>query len=86
MKKQYKICVLTYGKLPVPATSGGAVENLMEMMMENYSSDCGCSFDFISVHTDEAQEKSKQYKDIGVGVYLGKDGYLYWCAIFAREK
>ena len=65
MKKQYKICVLTYGKLPVPATSGGAVENLMEMMMENYSSDCGCSFDFISVHTDEAQEKSKQYKDIG---------------------
>ncbi|MBO5242486.1 MAG: Ig-like domain-containing protein [Lachnospiraceae bacterium] len=28
----------------------------------------------------------KQYKDIGVGVYLGKDGYLYWCAIFAREK
>jgi uncharacterized protein YkwD len=29
---------------------------------------------------------SKQYKDIGVGVYLGNDGYLYWCAIFAREK
>ena len=28
----------------------------------------------------------KQYKDIGVGVYLAKDGYLYWCAIFAREK
>lgn len=29
---------------------------------------------------------SKQYNEIGVGVYLGKDGYLYWCAIFAKEK
>ena len=34
----------------------------------------------------KAKIVGKQYKDIGVGVYLGKDGYLYWCAIFAREK
>ena len=29
---------------------------------------------------------SKKYKEIGVGVYLSADGYLYWCAIFAKEK
>lgn len=29
---------------------------------------------------------SKKYDEIGVGVYLGSDGYLYWCAIFAKEK
>lgn len=29
---------------------------------------------------------SRQYDEIGVGVYLAPDGYLYWCAIFAKEK
>lgn len=29
---------------------------------------------------------SKKYNEIGVGIYLGTDGYLYWCAIFAKEK
>lgn len=29
---------------------------------------------------------SKKYDEIGVGVYLASDGYLYWCAIFAKEK
>lgn len=29
---------------------------------------------------------AKKYDEIGVGVYLGDDGYLYWCAIFAKEK
>jgi len=28
----------------------------------------------------------KNYREIGVGVYLSRDGYLYWCAIFAKEK
>lgn len=28
----------------------------------------------------------KNYREIGVGVYLSPDGYLYWCAIFAKEK
>lgn len=29
---------------------------------------------------------SKKYNEIGVGVHLGNDGYLYWCVIFAKEK
>lgn len=27
----------------------------------------------------------KNYKDIGVGVYLAPDGYLYWCVFEARK-
>lgn len=29
---------------------------------------------------------NKYYRDIGVGVYLADDGYLYWVAIFASKK
>lgn len=29
---------------------------------------------------------SRRYTDIGIGVYLTDDGYLYWVAIFARKK
>lgn len=29
---------------------------------------------------------SKRYDDIGVGVYLSEDGYLYWVAIYGRKK
>ena len=39
---------------------------------------------------DKASTKSKiiskRYDEIGVGVYLAPNGYLYWCAIFAKEK
>ena len=41
---------------------------------------------WMSKASTKAKIIGKQYKDIGVGIYLGKDGYLYWCAIFAREK
>ena len=34
----------------------------------------------------KAKIVSKYYDEIGVGVYLAPDGYLYWCAIFAKEK
>ncbi len=36
--------------------------------------------------TTKSKIISKKYNEIGVGVYLGKDGYLYWCAIFGKEK
>lgn len=29
---------------------------------------------------------SKRYDDIGVGVYLAEDGYLYWVVIYGRKK
>lgn len=29
---------------------------------------------------------SRRYTDVGVGVYLADDGYLYWVAIFASKK
>ncbi len=34
----------------------------------------------------KAKIVAKKYDEIGVGVYLADDGYLYWCAIFAKEK
>ena len=34
----------------------------------------------------KAQIINKRFTDIGVGVYLADDGYLYWVAIFACKK
>lgn len=36
--------------------------------------------------SDKANIINRTYTDIGVGVYLGDDGYFYWCIIYAREK
>ncbi len=41
---------------------------------------------WMSKSSTKAKIISKKYNEIGVGVYLSADGYLYWCAIFAKEK
>ncbi|MCS2892499.1 glycosyltransferase family 4 protein [Parabacteroides faecis] len=60
MKKIKKICILSNGKLPVPITEGGAVENLIDMMAECYvTGNYNFSLDIISIYS----EKSKQLSD-----------------------
>ncbi len=60
-----KICILTVGSYPVPATKGGAVENLVEMMAENYQAgDYSCRLDIISVHSDTAKKRSELYPKV----------------------
>ena len=57
---------------------------------ENIACDFAKPEQVVDAWMDKASTKakiiSKQYDEIGVGVYLAPDGYLYWCAIFAKEK
>lgn len=57
---------------------------------ENIARDFATPQQTVDAWMDKASTKakiiSKQYDEIGVGVYLANDGYLYWCAIFAKEK
>ncbi len=51
---------------PVPATKGGAVENLVEMMVEDYQDgNYSHSLDIISVHEDLAKKRSEIYPKVG---------------------
>ncbi len=50
---------------PVPATKGGAVENLVEMMLENFQNGSyPCSLDIISVHEASAKERAELYPKV----------------------
>lgn len=41
---------------------------------------------WMSQTASKANVISKRYQDIGVGVYLAEDGYLYWVVIYGRKK
>ncbi len=50
---------------PVPATKGGAVENLVEMMLENFQDgNYPCSLDIISIHEASAKERAELYPKV----------------------
>ena len=57
---------------------------------ENIARDLATPQQVVDAWMDKASTKSKiiskNYNDIGVGVYLSSDGYLYGCVIFAKEK
>lgn len=60
-----KICLVAPGAYPVPATEGGAVETLMEIMAENYQSETlDFSLDIISADSASAREKAKEYSKV----------------------
>lgn len=57
-----RIAVITSGFLPVPATKGGAVENLLiNLLMENDKNKKN-EFEILSIYDKEAVEKSSKYK------------------------
>ncbi len=57
-----KLCLLTMGAYPVPATEGGAVETLVEWMAETYQKGCfSCSLDIISKDAVPARERAARY-------------------------
>ena len=57
---------------------------------ENIARDFSTPQQVVDAWMDNSSTKAKivgkRYREIGVGVYLAEDGYLYWCAIFAKEK
>jgi len=61
-----KLCFLTAGILPVPVTEGGAVESLVQIMLENNEVLKKQPFELhvISKYTPEAVEKANQFSNV----------------------
>ena len=57
-----KVVFITDGKSPVPATKGGAVENLIEDLLDENEKQGKFEFSVLSIYEDKAFEKSKKYK------------------------
>lgn len=57
-----KVVFLTYGTSPVPATKGGAVENLIEDLLDKNEKHHLLDITVFSVYEDTALEKAKKYK------------------------
>lgn len=56
------LAVITSGFLPVPATKGGAVENLLVNLIEENEEQKNINFNIFSIYDKEAIEQSKKYK------------------------
>lgn len=57
-----KICLITDGTMPVPATKGGAVETLIDILVEQNEIHKNAQFTVVSVDDEQAQILSKKYK------------------------
>ena len=60
--KILKILIITPGKLPVPATCGGAVENLIQQLLDDNEKNTNFEFTVFSLYEEKAFEYSKKYK------------------------
>lgn len=57
-----KICIITQCSLPVPTTKGGAVETLVEYIINENEKEKKFKFTIVSVEDEKAKEVSKKYK------------------------
>lgn len=57
-----KIAFLTYGTSPVPATKGGAVENLIEDLLDENEEHHALDMTVFSIYEEKASEHAKNYK------------------------
>ena len=56
-----KICFITQCSLPIPTVKGGAVETLIEYLLDENEKNPTFEFTVISVGDDEAESISKKY-------------------------
>ncbi len=56
-----KICIIPPQNLPVPAVKGGAVEGLIDLLIEENESQKKMDITVISIYDKEAKEKSKSF-------------------------
>lgn len=61
--KRMKVAFLTNGTSPVPATKGGAVENLIEDLLDENEEKHSFDFTVFSLYEEKADEQSKKYKN-----------------------
>ncbi|BFK82360.1 glycosyltransferase family 4 protein [Clostridium baratii] len=71
-----KILFITPGKLPVPAVKGGAVENLIQLLLENNELIDNNEISVISSYDYKANQVSKNYNDINF-FYVNTQSILY---------
>lgn len=90
-----EIAIISSGFLPIPATKGGAVENLIEnLLKENEKNIENLKFIVLSVYDLEAQKEAEKYKNVTFKFikipYIIKllDKILYFIAkkIFLKKK
>ena len=58
-----KLAIVTSGFLPVPATKGGAVENLIVNLLNENELDKKLDVEILSIYDEKAQNESKKYKN-----------------------
>ena len=56
------LAVVTSGFLPIPATKGGAVENLVVNLINENEKKHNLDFTIFSIYDEKAIEESKKYK------------------------
>lgn len=57
-----KVAIITAGVLPVPATKGGAVENLTEILLKENEKNPNFEFTLFPIHDPQAEKLSQDYK------------------------
>ncbi len=62
MNERMKIAFLTYGAAPVPATRGGAVENIIEGLLQENEVYHKFDMTVFSLYDEEAEKQSHKYK------------------------
>ena len=60
--EKMKVAFLTNGTSPIPATNGGAVENLIEDLLDENEKKHSFDFSVFSLYEEKAAEQSKNYK------------------------
>lgn len=68
-----KICIITQCNLPVPAINGGAVETLVEYLINENEKNYKFDFWVITIFSDEAKRKALTYKHTKF-VYINESG------------
>ena len=84
--ERMKVAFLTSGISPVPATKGGAVENLIEDLLDENEKKHSFDFSVCSLYEEKAADQSKKYKNSNF--YFVKspkvvncfDKAIYWVA------
>lgn len=85
-----QICLFTTGVLPVPATKGGAVESLTELLVDRNEEFRNYSFTILSIYEENAEFESKKYLNSNfVFIKISKivtivDKYIYLLVKFIK--
>ena len=73
-----KICFITQCTLPIPTVKGGAVETLVEYILDENEKNPQYDFTVISAADNDAQKKSLNYKYVDFKYIENKNKQVNW--------